>query len=120
MTTVTIVPDVPGSPTTQYRAVAGSVQAVGKTAGQALDALTSQLDAAEAGTLVVVQHTRPDRFFTAEQQQRLEELMARWRAARDAGTALSPEDQAELEGLIDAELRAAAERARALLQGLAP
>ncbi len=120
MTTVTIVPEVPGSPTTHYRAVAGNVQAVGKTAGQALDALTSQLEATDAGTLVVVQHSWPDRFFTAQQQQRLEELMARWRGARDAGTALSPEEQAELDGLVEAEVRAAGERARARLQGLAP
>jgi hypothetical protein len=120
MTTVAIMPDIPGSPTTQYRAVAGKVQAVGKTAGQALDALTAQLDAGEAGTLIVVQHGRPDRFFTAEQQQRLEALMAHWRAARDAGTALSPQEQAELEALVEAEVRAAAERARALHQGLAP
>jgi hypothetical protein len=76
MTTVAIVPDLSGSPTTQYRAVAGKVQAIGKTAGQALDALTAKLDTAEAGTLVVVQHGQPDRFFTAEQQQRLEGLMA--------------------------------------------
>jgi hypothetical protein len=87
MTTATIVPEAAGS-TMQYRAVAGSIQAVGNTAGQALDALTSQLDAARAGTLLVVQHSHPDRFFTAEQQHRLEELMTRRRAARDTGTAL--------------------------------
>jgi hypothetical protein len=113
------VPDIPGSPTTQYRAVAGKVQAVGKTAGQALDALTAQLDTAEAGTLVVVQHGQSDRFFTAQEQQRLAGLMARWRAAQDAGTGLSPQEQAEIEALVEAEVRAASERARALLQGLA-
>src|SRR4051794_13607284 len=117
MTTVTIVPEAPGSPTTQYRAVAGRVQAVGDTARQALDALTAQLGASEAGTLLVVQHSRPDLFFTAGQQQRLEELMARWRAARDGGAALTSGEQAELDQLVEAEVRAAAERARALLQG---
>jgi hypothetical protein len=61
----------------------------------------------------------PDRFFSEPQQQRLEELMARWRQARDSGRALSPEDQAELEGLIEAELRAAGERA-AIGRDLAP
>jgi len=46
--------------------------------------LAPQLDEAEAGTLVVVQQLRPDHYFTAEQQKRLEELMMRWRKARDA------------------------------------
>ena len=45
--------------------------------------------------------------------------MARWRAARDAGTTLSSQEEAELEALVEAEMRAAADRARALLQGLA-
>ena len=119
MTTATIIPEAAGS-TTQYRAVAGSIQAVGSTAGQALDALTSQLNEEDVGALLVVLRSRPDRFFTAEQKQRLEELMARWRAARDAGTALPAEEQAELDGLVEAEVRAAGERARARLQELAP
>ena len=40
--------------------------------------------------------------------------MKSWRSARDAGRPLSPEEQSELETLIDAELRAAADRAMAL------
>lgn len=63
---------------------------------------------------------RPDHFFTTEQQQRLQQLMARWRAARDAGSALPPEEQAELQALVEAEVRAATERAAALLRELAP
>jgi hypothetical protein len=120
MTTITIIPESPGSPPTSYRAVAGKVQAVGKTVGEALDAVTAQLDERESGTLIVVQHQRPDQFFTAEQQQRLQDLMARWRTARDIGTEFSPEDQAELDALVDAELRAAAARAAALASRLAP
>jgi len=120
MTTVAIFPESSGSQASRYRAVAGTVQAVGRTAGEALDALSSQLNEEESGTLVVVQHRRPDAFFTAQQQQRLQELMARWRAARDAGTLLSPDDQAELAALVEAELRAAAARAAALAQSLAP
>jgi hypothetical protein len=57
---------------------------------------------------------RPDCFFTAKQQRRLEELMTNWRRARDASVSLPPEDQAELESLVDAELRAAAGRATAM------
>jgi len=79
-----------------------------------LDALTPQLSVDEAGTLIIVQILCPDRFFTAEQQQRLSELMARWRAARDKGETLPPSEQSELETLVEAELRAAAGRATAL------
>lgn len=62
----------------------------------------------------------PDRFFTEPQQRRLEEPMAKWRDARDAGRALSPEDRAELEGLVGAEYHAAAERAAAIRRDVAP
>lgn len=67
-----------------------------------------------------MQHLHSDSFFTAAQQRRLQELMARWRTARDAGKALPAAEQAELEALVQAELRAAGERARTLFQGLAP
>ncbi len=120
MTTIAILSESPGSPTTNFRAVAGDKQSVGKTAGQALDALTSQLDETQTGTLLVVQSLRPDHFFTAQQQQRLEELFARWRGFRDRGIPLPAEEQAELDSLVEAEVRATAERARSLLRGLAP
>jgi hypothetical protein len=114
MTTVAIMPDSPGEQGTTYRAVAGTAQSVGRTAGEALDALTAQLGEEAAGTLVVVQNLRPDPFFTGVQRQRLDELMARWRAARDAGSSLPIPEQAELDGLIQAEVEAAARRAQAL------
>ena len=57
---------------------------------------------------------RPDRFFTAEQQRHLEELMANWHSARDAGLSLSGEEQAELDALVEAELQAATDRAAAM------
>jgi hypothetical protein len=120
MTTIAILPENPGSVGTQYRAVAGQRQSVGRTAGEALDALTAQLDESQAGTLVVVQQLRPDCFFTSGQQKRLEELMARWRQARDQGSSLRPTEQAELDALVEAELRAAADRAAALVHGLIP
>ncbi len=115
MTTISIMPDNTPTGDGAYRAVAGRTQSVGRTPGEALDALTSQLSEAETGTLVVVQSLRPDRFFTAQQQQRLTELMQRWRAARDTGTMLPPDEQAELDALVEAELRGAAARAAALL-----
>ena len=54
MTKVAILtgPSNGGAPT--YRAVAGERQSVGRTAGEALDALVTQLPEGEAGTIVVV------------------------------------------------------------------
>lgn len=120
MTTIAIVPDDPHVSPPRFRAVAGDVQSVGATVGQALDALTAQLSGPPQTTLIVVQPMQPDALFTAAQQQRLAELMARWRAARDAGTVLRPEEQAELDALVEAELRAATERSAALARSLSP
>ena len=59
---------------------------------------------------------RPDRFFDANQQRRLGELMTSWRQARDLGSALSSTEQAELDQLIEAELYASANRAAMLAE----
>lgn len=120
MTTVAVVPATDALSETTYHAVAGDKQASGRTMGEAIDALTSQLqDDDNAATLIVVQQQRPDRFFTAEQRQRREELTARWRAARDANKEFPAEAQAELEELVLAEVQAAGQRAAALLHGAA-
>ena len=115
MTTVAILPEPTATGAVAYRAVAGRLQSVGKSAGEALDALTAQLPPEDKGTLVIVQHQHPDQFFTAAQRQRLQQLMAEWRTARDAGAALPASDAAELQALIDAELEATALRTAALL-----
>jgi hypothetical protein len=115
MTTIAILRDAPGTPDTIFRAIADGKQSTGRTAGEALDALTAQLDPSQSGTLIIVQQSRPDEFFSADQQNRLAELMNRWRAARDAQSALSSQEQAELDALVEAELRAATARASALL-----
>lgn len=117
MSTISILPAIAAQD--GYRAVSGQAQSLGKTPGQALDSLTELLDQDEYGTLVVIQRLRPDRFFTAEQQQRLSDLMTRWRAARDSGGPWSPEEQAELDALVEAEVQGAGERAAALLKRLA-
>lgn len=116
MTTVAILPisDVNGEKS--YRAIAGDKHSVGKTAGQALDALTAQLGEMEFSTLLVIQNFRPDSFFSAEQQERLSELMNLWRLAREQGLELPPEQQAELNCLVEIELRAATARTGALMQ----
>ena len=71
MTAIAILPDSPAGPHPAFRAVAGSRHSVGRTPGEALDALAAQLGADEAGTLIVVQHLKPDSFFTADQHRRL-------------------------------------------------
>ncbi|MEH2370041.1 hypothetical protein [Nostoc sp.] len=116
MTTVAILPTRDASGEKSYRAIAGDKHSVGKTAGQALDALTAQLGEIEFSALLVIQSFRPDAFFSAQQQERLSELMRLWRSARDRGQELLPEQQAQLDDLVEAELRAATARTAALMQ----
>jgi hypothetical protein len=116
MTTVTILPISDDSGEKFYRAIAGDKHSVGKTAGQALDALTAQLDETEFRAFLIMQSFRPDPFFSVEQQERLSELMGLWRIARDRGQQLPLEQQTELDSLVEAELRAATARTAALIQ----
>ncbi|MBW4692369.1 MAG: hypothetical protein KME27_11455 [Lyngbya sp. HA4199-MV5] len=116
MTTVAILPISNASGEKAYRTVAGDKQSVGKTAGQALDALTDQLDETEFSGLLVIQSFHPDRWFSAEQQERLSELMHLWRLARDQEQGLPPDQQEELDQLVEAELRAATVRTATLMQ----
>jgi len=111
MTTVTITPEQADT----YRAISGDKESTGRTAGEALDALTSQLTEDENGMLIIVQNRKADRFFNAKQQTRLTELMQQ----REVRT-LSPEEEGELENLVEAELSGARERAEALLCQLKP
>ena len=118
MTTISVIPFDPQSAPDRFRAVAGDKQSVGPTVGQALDALQAELGPATETTLVVVQPMVADEFFSADQRDRLTELMSRWRAARAAGTALPPAEQAELDDLARAEVTASTRRAAALLRRL--
>jgi hypothetical protein len=118
MTKVAILPVSTATGDIIYHATAGDKQSHGRTAGEALDALAAQLPKEEIGTLVIVQNLRPDCFFNSDQQQRLAELMEQWRAARDAGTSLPTAEQAELDALIEEEVRASTKRTAALLHEL--
>lgn len=118
MTPVAILPIATPGGDVKYQAVSGAHVAVGKSVGEAFDALTAELPEMESEGLVIVQRFRPDRFFPAERQQRLQELMHRWHEARDRGEALTEAERAELEALVAAELAASAERAAAIAQGL--
>jgi hypothetical protein len=118
MTTVAILPELSGAGQMTWRAFGGGKESSGSTAGQALDALVSQLDGAQTSTLVVVQRLLPDRFFGAEQRQRLTTLMEHWRTARDQESEFNPADQIELDALVEAELRGAELRAEAIVDEL--
>jgi hypothetical protein len=100
----------------EFQAVAGDKQSVGRTAGEALDALTPQLSQANAGAIIILQTWRPDEFFGPREQARLAELMGLWRTARDQSTALPPGVQAELVSLVAAELKAAELRTEQILR----
>ena len=113
MSTISVFPEAGPHPRV-YRAVSGERQAIGPTVGEAVDRLTEQFGEPETTTLVVVQPMKPDRFFSAEQIRRLAELMSKWRSARDSGTSLPADEQAELEALIAAELEGMIERTKAL------
>jgi hypothetical protein len=110
MTTITILPEEKN-----YRAVAGKKESVGRTAGEALDALTAQLDEEETGTLVIIQNRRSDKFFNASQQKRLTALMEKRK-----NNGLSATEETELENLVEAELDGARQRAQELLHELKP
>ncbi len=115
MAKVAIIPVTAKNGTITYNAVSGNKQTNGKTVGQALDALDVELADGEGGTIVIIQNKKPDRFFSAEQQQRLRALMSRWRTARDNGQSLSEQEQTELETLIELEMRASEDRSAALV-----
>jgi hypothetical protein len=61
---------------------------------------------------------RPDKFFDDGPRQRLEELMALRREAMAGRAVITVEEEAELEQLVDGELKAATERAAALFHDL--
>jgi len=111
MTRVTIILENQSSSESRFRAVADGLESEGRTAGQALDALTQQLGGSGEGMMVLVRPTGPDQFFTAAQQEELESLMQAWRAARDAGGQLDAQQQSRLETLVDEELAGAGKRA---------
>lgn len=111
MKTIAILAEGGGGHPTTFHAITAGRKADGRTPGEALDALTSQLGAEESGAAVILQPFLPDRHFSAEQSERLSTLMARWRAARETGRALPPSEQSELERLVDEELEGSAERA---------
>ncbi len=66
MTKVALFQEATGPGESAFRAVTARNQAIGRTAGEALDALTSQLPSEDGDTLIIVRNLGPDRFFPAE------------------------------------------------------
>jgi hypothetical protein len=111
MTRVAVLREGSGAAEATFRAIGGHVQASGRTAGEAVDALTARLPEGPDATLIIVRDLRPDHFLPAESRRRLDDLMARWRAARDSGSDLPDADRDELRRLVDAEVEASTARA---------
>jgi hypothetical protein len=120
ITTIEIIREENAAQQTVYRALSGDQQVTSATPGQALDTLERMLatqgQAGAEGLVVIVQRFRPDVFFSAAQQQRLQTLMERFHAATAASTALSADEQRELEQLVDAEWQAAIARGNEILK----
>jgi hypothetical protein len=116
MIAITIVrEETEGGKEVHYRAIhsAYKAQALGKTAGEALDALTTLVYTEVGDMLVVVPQMKPDEFFTAAQMDRLQELTERSRAG-----SLTAGVQSERDALIEEELLASAERTACLADSL--
>lgn len=108
MTAVTIHAESEASGAPRFRAIAGNRQSVGRTMGEALDALTAQWGDEVEETAVLIRRFRPDAYFTEAQHARMQELLAR-RAA------LTSPERAEMEDLVDAELDATVARSAVLV-----
>ena len=93
----------------QFRAIAGQRHGVGRTMGEALDALTAAWGDDFQETAVFIQRLQPDAYFTAAQYTRMQELLAR-RAT------LTAAERVELERLIEAELAAPIARTESLMR----
>ncbi len=68
MTKVAVLEDNDGAHQVSFRAVTAGNQAMGRTAGEAMDALTSQLPDGGADTLIIVRSLRPDQFSSNTQR----------------------------------------------------
>jgi len=96
------------------QAARGGQLSVGRTMGEALDALTAQLDLTPYDSLFLVAEMKPDKFFTAQQIERLYGL----REKLENGTLTDSED-AEFTALVEAELLGSARRIAAISDALA-
>lgn len=113
MTQIAIVPIASETGDIRYRAIAGERESDGRTAGEALDALTAQLSPGSQSLTLMVSTVAADTFFPVEKQLRLNQLMEDWRAARERHEELPHAMQQSLEQLVEEELLASTQRAAA-------
>lgn len=118
MTTIAILPEEGEADVTAFSAISAGRQATGRTAGEALDALTIQLGVKGSGAVMIMQQVHPDRFFPIDPRDSLSRLMAQWRAVRETRNVLPTTEQTELERLVDEELQGATERSAQILRDL--
>src|SRR5580692_5222040 len=84
----------------RFHAISGSHRSVGRTAGEALDALlATEVGRDVESSAILIQRFVPDAYFTLAQYDRLQELLAHRESLPEG-------DSAELDALIDAELEA--------------
>jgi hypothetical protein len=93
--------------TAKFRATTGTEQGFGTTPQEALAALIQRLSNDTSMPIIIWPYNRGDAFFTEAQQARLQELKRRQEN-------LTPEEHAELEGLIAAAFDATIARTQAL------
>ena len=103
MTAITIYKEDKGAGKPRFRATAGKQQSIGRTMGEAIDALTAEWGDEVKETAILIQRFGPDEFFTQAQHDRMQELLARRQS-------LGPQERTELESLIDEELEATVAR----------
>jgi len=103
MTSIAIRTDQKETGERQFRAIAGDRQSLGRTMGEALDALTAEWGDNIQETVVLIQRFQPDQYFTQAQHDRMQALLSR-------RSTLTPEERIELEALIDAEVDATVAR----------
>jgi regulator of protease activity HflC (stomatin/prohibitin superfamily) len=97
----------------RFRAIAGQRQSIGRTMGEALDALTADWGNDIQETTVLIQRFQPDPYFTQAQYDRMQALLVR-------RTALTVAEREELEALIDTELEATVARTERLVRPSQP
>lgn len=93
--------------TARFRATTGPKEAFGETPQEAMTALMQQIPSDAFTPITIWPYNLGDAYFSDAQQTRLQELKSR-RAT------LTPEEYTELEGLVEASLKATVARAKAL------
>lgn len=116
MSTITITPE--SSASKRFRAVRGSHVTTGSSIGNAIDEMAKETGFDRELSVVIVNPMQPDQFFSAAQRDRLSDLMAQWRTARDHHQPFAVELKRDLDELIKTELVATMERAKYLARSL--